>query len=223
MLTQPKQPMSNASFTSPSNAWSPQDWLYPTPTMKASELVILDARLDDLNTLIQGVQAGIPVAILLPDRNGIRQITEILHDYRGLKALHIICHGEPGSLQLGDGYLTRFNCDRYTSQLYQWQTSFAPHAEILLYGCRVAAHLAISGWIDPTFLYHLQSLTGAAIAASSQPVGNPRQGGSWTLDVHTDTITTPLALTPQAQQSYRHLLASTTLSKVQVEICSALR
>ncbi len=176
------------------------------------ELVILDAQLDDLDALIAGIYPGMPVVVLAPDRDGITQISEILSDCRRITALHILSHGAPGTIQLGNSKLTSTTLDRNADQIRQWRSAFASDAEILLYGCQIAAHPTLAGEIDTTLLHQLQSLTGARIAASSTAIGNMAQGGNWVLDVQTEEILTPIALTPLAQKFYRGLLATFTVN-----------
>ncbi|MBE9114026.1 DUF4347 domain-containing protein, partial [Nodosilinea sp. LEGE 07298] len=175
---------------------------------RRSELVILDAQLDDLDTLIAGIYADIPVVLLSPDRDGISQISEILRDRSGITALHILSHGAPGSVQLGNSQLTRHTVESEAGQICQWRSALASDAEILLYGCHIAAHPTRPGEIDTTLLHQLQALTGARVAAASRAIGDAAQGGNWVLDVQTGEILTPLALTPHTQQAYRGLFAT---------------
>jgi CSLREA domain-containing protein len=179
---------------------------------RTSELVILDAQLDYLEDLIAGIGSTIPVALLSPDRDGIVQISEILRDRTNITALHILSHGAPGILQLGNGYLTSATLAHDAEQIRQWRSAFSRDAEILLYGCRLAAHPTIPGAIQTDLLSQLQELTGARIAAASGTVGDRTQGGSWTLDVQTGEIHTAIAITPDAEKTYPGLLATFTVN-----------
>jgi Ca2+-binding RTX toxin-like protein len=179
---------------------------------RTSELVILDAQLDYLEDLIAGIASTIPVALLSPDRDGIVQIGEILRDRTNITALHILSHGAPGVLQLGNSYLTRVALTDDAEQIRQWRSAFSRDAEILLYGCRLAAHPTIPGAIQTNLLQQLQELTGARIAAASGTVGDRTQGGNWTLDVQTGEIHTAIAITPDAQNTYPGLLATFTVN-----------
>jgi CSLREA domain-containing protein len=188
---------------------SPDRVLKPDRT---SELVILDAQLDYLEDLIAGIVSTIPVALLSPDRDGIVQIGEILRDRTNITALHILSHGAPGILQLGNGYLTSATLTHDAEQIRQWRSAFSRDAEILLYGCRLAAHSTIPGAIQTNLLEQLQELTGTRIAAASGTVGDRTQGGNWTLNVQTGEICSVIAITPDAQNTYPGLLATFTVN-----------
>ncbi|MGC9524240.1 MAG: ELWxxDGT repeat protein [Limnospira sp.] len=97
----------------------------PNPTL-CSELVIIDPKVSDWETLAAGVIPGIRAIVLDPNRDGITQITEILQQAeRPVTTLHIISHGSPGCLYIGNTQLSLDTLNRYTPQLQTW---FAPPA-----------------------------------------------------------------------------------------------
>ncbi|WP_199247154.1 tandem-95 repeat protein [[Phormidium] sp. ETS-05] len=91
-------------------------------------------------------------------------------------SVHIISHGEPGSLQLGNTTLNSHNLSRYASQLYQWRKALGESGNLILYGCSVAA-----GSEGLSFIQQLHRILGSGIAAATTPVGNAALGGSWNL------------------------------------------
>ncbi|MGB3558292.1 MAG: DUF4347 domain-containing protein, partial [Geitlerinemataceae cyanobacterium] len=121
-------------------------------------------------------------------RNGIEQITEVLDNYTNLEAIHIVSHGQPGSLQLGNSQLTRRSLQNSIPQLKQWAKALAPDGEIWLYGCRVAAEE-----LGRQFIQTFSQITGMRIAASTTPVGNAALGGNWELDATVGEIRSPWA------------------------------
>jgi Ca2+-binding RTX toxin-like protein len=102
-------------------------------------IAFIDAAVPDCQTLIDGVTPETEVIKLESDRNGIEQITEVLALHSNIDSIHIISHGAPGSLQLGNGCLSADNLSDYSQQLQQWQNAFTPGADILIYGCNVAS------------------------------------------------------------------------------------
>ena len=138
-------------------------------------LVVIDRNVDDISTLVNGVLADAKVLVLNLATDSIEQITRALAE-ETFNSLHIVSHGAPGVLYLGNNPLTLDNLDHYSYQLQEWGVP-----EILLYGCNVAAGDAGSEFID-----QLHQLTGADIAASRTKTGGAAVGGNWDLEVQTN-------------------------------------
>ncbi|WP_236504691.1 DUF4347 domain-containing protein, partial [Tychonema sp. BBK16] len=141
---------------------------------KLREIVILDPTVPESDRLADGIKPDTPTYILEDKTDAIEQITTFLAQYQGIESLHIITHGSPGKIYLGTTELNSSNIENYSQQLQQWRNSFTTNASIILYGCNVAA-----GKSGHQFLTQLNQLTGANIAANSQPTGNWELGGTW--------------------------------------------
>ncbi|MGL5132461.1 MAG: DUF4347 domain-containing protein, partial [Planktothrix sp.] len=139
-------------------------------------VVFIDSSVENYETLLQGVDPSAEVIILDPNQDGIDQISSILSTQKDIDALHIISHGESGSLQLGNTVLDQNTLSKYTEQFQKWQTGLSENADILLYGCNVA-----SGSLGQSFVTNLSQLTQADIAASNDLTGNAALGGNWAL------------------------------------------
>ncbi|MGD2179618.1 DUF4347 domain-containing protein [Lusitaniella coriacea] len=179
--------------------------LRPSNFSPSSTLVFIDATVGDIETLIAGVQPGAEVVILDGNRDGIEQISETLAQRQGIESVQILSHGSAGQVRLGSGDLSSETLQRYASQLQQWQNALTENADILFYGCNLAA--------DGTgmqFIEQLSHLTGADVAASNDLTGNSRLGGDWDLEVFTGTIESDLALQIWVQSAYRAVLDTTT-------------
>ncbi|GBL11704.1 hypothetical protein MSj_03212 [Microcystis aeruginosa Sj] len=137
-------------------------------------VVFLDAGVTDYQTLQAGVIPGIATVVLTPNQDGIEQITAFLQQNPQITTIHLVSHGAPGCLYLGNCQLNLTNIYDYRQQLQNW----AKINHILLYGCQVAA-----GDAGTEFINKLSQITGAKIAASSRRVGNVALGGSWELEV----------------------------------------
>jgi hypothetical protein len=173
---------------------------------KITQIVVIDPTVEDYQSLAPSAEPRKEIFILDRAGDGVEQITELLASYTDLDAVHIVSHGGPGNLQLGSIQLNSDNLDEYGDRLQQWKKALAPNADILLYGCNVAAEIAppIAG---RSFLQRLNQLTGADIAASKNLTGSAALGGDWDLEVTIGSIETALAFTQEAIASYDRVLA----------------
>jgi Ca2+-binding RTX toxin-like protein len=163
-------------------------------------IIFIDTRVADYQSLIANIQPDTEVVILDPTKDGITQITESLLG-KQYDSLHIVSHGSAGSLQLGSNYLNSGNLSQYESQLKQWKASLTEDADILLYGCDVAAEETGVG-----FVQQLSQMTGADVAASNDLTGNDSLGGDWDLEVKTGSIEAPLAFSQQVIEEFGSVL-----------------
>jgi hypothetical protein len=188
------------------------------------EIAFIASDIPDSQTLIAGIKKGIETAILDPNQDAIAQISETLKGKK-YSAIHIICHGAPGHLQLGNTALNIETLPQYTFLIQQWRESLSAEASILLYGCNVAESVGAGSptylrIIDnsnkpaPTppsgnqFLTQLHKLTGAFIAANPNPTGNSERGGTWKLtsSIPPSPQAPKLALTETALKIYSGIL-----------------
>ncbi len=159
-------------------------------------LVIIDANVDHSQHLLNGVVPGVESVLLEGDGDGILQIAQILENHPETDTLHVISHGSPGCLYLGNSQLSLDTLNRYQPQLQQWQLD-----NLLLYGCNVAAGDAGEEFIDK-----LHRLTGAEVAASKSLTGAAVKGGNWELEVRTGLAELAVAFTPEAMARYEGAL-----------------
>ncbi|WP_293129017.1 SdrD B-like domain-containing protein [Microcoleus sp. bin38.metabat.b11b12b14.051] len=175
--------------------------------MKNLQIVFVDSAVEDWQSLAAGVKPGIEVILVDRARDGIEQIAEALQSRKGIESVHIISHGEPGSLQLGKTSLNSDNLETYRDCLKRWFSSSVNSIqnrwEILLYGCNVAA-----GEKGEAFVQKLSKLTKANIAASADITGSAQKGGNWLLEYATGVIEAGLAIEPEVMASYSHALAT---------------
>jgi hypothetical protein len=140
----------------------------------ATTIVFIDASVSDYQTLQTGVIAGVEKVILSPNQNGIEEITDFLQQHPQITTIHIVSHGSPGCLYLGNSQLNLDNISKYADLLQYWQSQ-----NILLYGCNVAA-----GDAGEEFIRKLHEITNATISASTTKTGNAALGGNWELEVN---------------------------------------
>src|SRR4028119_683435 len=108
-------------------------------TPNPSTIVFIDAAVADYQTLLDRVKLGVEAIVIDSHRDGVEQISEVLANRTNIDSIHLVSHGEPGSLQLGKTTLSVDNLEAYGEQLQQWRRALTIDADILIYGCNVAA------------------------------------------------------------------------------------
>ena len=167
----------------------------------STNLVFIDAAVEDYQALVEGLLPGHQAFILSADKDGVEQITHLLSEFENIQTLHIVSHGSSGALHLGSTQLDLERISQYQSQLQSWANALSAEAQILFYGCRVAA-----GDRGLALVRTLNQLTAANIVASTTPTGCSTKGGDWNFDVHTGNIKPSLAFRSEVLESYRSVL-----------------
>ncbi|MDT9227263.1 Ig-like domain-containing protein, partial [Limnospira sp. PMC 1242.20] len=199
--------MINPTATDINSKSFPLEWLFSafrvSETLKTGQqVVIIDSGVKDYRELISGLRAVADVIILSPNRDGVLQIAETLHQYNTIAQIHIICHGSPGCLKLGNVELTSETLPHYSQHLGTLNDKLHD-SSIILYGCQVAA-----GPKGETFLKQLHQLTRANITASTTPTGNHQLGGDWDFQINIgNPIDTNSIFSPVTMATYSHTLA----------------
>jgi hypothetical protein len=177
-----------------------------------TEIVFVDVTTPDYDQLVQDIRARggereIEVVVLDVRKDGVKQITNTLTEREGVSALHIISHGADGSIQLGKTSLTFDSLLKNASQIKRWGQALTQEADLLIYGCDVAASAE-----GKSLIQALSRLTGADVAASDDATGAAEQGGDWELEYTTGLIDTRSAISLQAQLDWRGTLATYTVT-----------
>ena len=153
----------------------------PPPAGDPFDLVLLSPEL--AGSVPQAELAGARVVVLEAGRDGIGQIGAALAAHPGAAVVRLFSHGEPGTVLVAGQAITKDTLVEQTEAIAAWRQHLAPGAEILLYGCSVAATPEGRSLVDG-----LAALTGAAVAASITPTGSAAQGGGLTLGYATGPI-----------------------------------
>lgn len=161
-----------------------------TVTNHKLSVLFVDSAVEDYQILISAVKPNVEIFTLNGDQDGVLQISNRLETlyrrqlYNNFDLeIHILSHGSPGCLYLGNSELNLSNLDIHINEVQNWFTpcshlSNRPYSSgLYLYGCNVAA-----GDAGEEFLAKLNHSTGANIYASTTKVGHPDAGGNWTLD-----------------------------------------
>ncbi|MFZ3017582.1 MAG: DUF4347 domain-containing protein, partial [Gallionella sp.] len=150
-----------------------------------TEIVFVESNVADYQTLLNGVTPGAEVHVLDAAQDGLAQIAGILDGRSGIDAIHIVSHGSEGSLQLGGLSLTADNLQDHAADLATIGGALDANADILLYGCDVAAGSDGAALVDA-----LAQATQADIAASTDTTGAAAMGGDWALEYAAGAIDT---------------------------------
>jgi VCBS repeat-containing protein len=155
------------------------------PTQPAAtaphEVYVVDQNIANWQQLAASVPPGAQLVLLDSGSSGVQQLADALSGQTGITALHILSHGSTGEITLGNEQVDLAGLDR---SAVAWRTigaSLSADADILLYGCDVAADGA-------QFSQALGNLTGADVASSTDATGSAARGADWTLESSTGHI-----------------------------------
>uniref|UniRef100_UPI0035664008 DUF4347 domain-containing protein n=1 Tax=Psychromonas sp. TaxID=1884585 RepID=UPI0035664008 len=171
------------------------------------ELLVIDAGVEDYSLLVESLQAQagddtiLEVLILDSNRNGIEQLSEILADRQDLDALHLISHGSSGSLQIGNSQITQVELAQNSQVISGWANAFSADADLLIYGCDLAADAQGELFIDT-----LATLTATDVAASDDLTGSAGLGGDWELEYQSGDIESGEFFSNVDLNDWQHLL-----------------
>lgn len=154
------------------------------------ELVAIDARVPEAARLYDLLFGGADssgkyeLLVLAPEDDAFDALGRILPAADvTFDAVHLIGHGSGGAMQLGANRLDGDSVLAHAEQLFQWRAYLADDADLLLYGCDVAAQPSGAAWLTL-----LAAITGADVAASDDLSGTGRLGGDWDLEFRVGTI-----------------------------------
>jgi uncharacterized repeat protein (TIGR02059 family) len=151
-----------------------------------SEVVFVDTRIEDYETIVAGVAPGVEVVLIQASGDGFAQMAQALAGRTDLAAIHIVGHGQPGVLMLGSATLTAGDLEAHAAELGSIGGALGPDGDIQLWGCEIGA-----GAKGAAFIQALADATGADIAASDDLTG---AGGDWALEVTAGDVSASGAL-----------------------------
>ncbi len=178
------------------------------------ELVLVDHTLPDVDQLRDALQQSDTLVVMLTKEvDGIDDITEILSHFEDLEALHIVSHGSAGSVVLGNTVLDSASLKGSASDVARWGDSLSADADILFYGCDLAADDAGVELIES-----ISQLTGRDVAASDDLTGHAALGGDYDLEYATGAIHTGIVFDDGLQQSWTHTLTADLVARGETAI-----
>ena len=178
--------------------------VFEAPTR--SELIVIDASVPDAEGLLAGIREDPNTDYQLlwidADANPFDTIGERLAGAAELDAIHIVSHGASGALQLGATTLTLDNFHQFAQSLEAWGAYLADDADLLLYGCNLAA-----GEQGEALLSALGAATGMDIKASTDLTASSTDG-DWDLEYQIGVVESQLAFDESAVVEWQGSLAT---------------
>ena len=171
------------------------------PNPAATELLFVDPRVADWQTLAAGVNGNVQVIVLDPARDAIEQVTQALDHRSGITAINFLAYGTAGSVEIGNAPLDAASVSAHAAEIAHWSDHLAANADIVFWSCDVA-----QGASGQALLADLHTLTGAQVAASTDAIGSAALGGTWTLNAETGHIDAAVPFTGAALAAYTGVL-----------------
>ena len=176
-----------------------------------TELVVVDISVPDHQRFIddivsqQGHEQDIHILTIDSRHDDLASLSIRLEQYNSLSALHLISHGAPGELQIGQTVLSLDTVDLWQEELSQWASALSQDGDILIYGCDVA-----SSEHGQRLVERLANYTQADVAASDDLTGHARFGADWDLEFQLGTIESQTLLSTDFVEHWTHTLDITS-------------
>ena len=212
--------------SSPSAGMPARDWpiaggltqlTLPRPPAR-SELFFIDAGVADPGAFWLAAPKGATVVCIPTGVDSWSFMAQEASRFEGLRAIHIVSHGQPGAVVLNGQHYAAVDLDPLAIPLHQIGRALSKNGDIFLYGCEVGAGVA-----GQNLLNTLAALTGADIAASKDKTGNAAQGGNWDLEIVTGRTAPSLALNATRMAGYDALLSYNKVTTTANRIAGPLR
>ncbi|MGD7037264.1 VCBS domain-containing protein, partial [Alkalicoccus sp. WONF2802] len=166
-------------------------------------IYFIDNSLYDIDILVAGLPENAIYQVIDSGADGLDQIMTTLEHHGEFDAIHIISHGQPGAIQLGNSLIDRSTLTERSADFEHLGSFISENGDILLYGCNVG-----EGDEGHAFVHELAQLTNADVAASLDATGPSVLGGNWVLELSTGEIAVDGFLSNEAMEAYSGLLAT---------------
>ena len=193
----------------PDNVDAPAAESQDADAQEVTSIVFVDSSVEDYQQLVDDIDqsGGTQVVLIDSQSDGIDQISEYLSRHTGIESVHIVSHGTDGEVRLGNTLLNANTLDAYAGQIAAWSSSLTSSADILFYGCDLAASEDGQHLIEA-----LSELTGADINASDDLTGHADLGGDWNLEYVVGHIETDVIFSVTVQQDWLGTLDAVNVS-----------
>jgi hypothetical protein len=155
-----------------------------TTTTTSQSIAFIDSQVEQHSALAALIPAGVECVVLDDRFDGMDQICGHLQGRNGVGAIHLISHGTPGTLSLGNSLVGHEYLAAHQQALRAMGEALAPSADVLIYGCNVAA-----GDVGKSFIEKLSAMLGANVAASCVATGAVAWGGNAGLEIEVGRVT----------------------------------
>ena len=176
----------------------------PNAETAAREIVFVDSRVKDADTLLKGFSPNAQVVYLKAGEDGLKQMAAALGEHGDAGAVHVLAHGSEGQMWLGTTFLDASTLAGHGETLAAIGRGMTADGDLLVYACNLA-----QGEVGAQFVSSLAALTGADVAASDNRTGT---GGDWELEIATGHIETAPGVSGDTASDYQHALATLTVT-----------
>lgn len=164
-------------------------------------IVVIDSAVPD-SGLVARELPGYTVVIMDKSNDPLKSIADAMEHFGSVNSLVVVSHGGDGGLSLGGEWIDQQALTSGSGAVARIRQSLSDDAEILLYGCDVAA--TETGQL---FVSTLAKMTDTTVAASTDTTGHSRNGGDWDLEFSAGGAQTSQPFSQQFMQDYRYTLS----------------
>jgi large repetitive protein len=168
---------------------------------KATEVLFVDPRVANWQTLAASVDKSVQVIVIDPNRDGISQVTQALQGRSDLKSIQFLTYGSAGQIELGNAPITADALAAAKQQVASWSDHLASNADIEFWGCDVGQGASGQQFVDT-----VHALTGAQVGASTDATGAASLDGNWTLERTTGALAIGSPFSESAIAAYHGVL-----------------
>ncbi len=174
------------------------------PAASPPAIVFIDSEVENLAALTAELSPDAEWHLIPEQSDAIDYISRILELRSDLQSVHLISHGKSGIVKLGGQEIDATVFRQRADEISRWSKSLAPTADILIYGCEVAADAA-----GQALLHTIADVTKRDVAASDDRTGHNRFAADWTLEKSVGTIEASLAFSTAVMDRFDSYLAIT--------------
>ena len=168
------------------------------------EVVFIDSGIPNREMIVADLSGFKSAEIIVLDagRDGLQQISLSLAERNDVAAVHVISHGSEGQIHLGSTTLSNENISAHAGQIANWSSSLHADADILFYGCNLAADSD-----GQELLETISALTDSDVAGSTDLTGHESLGGDWDLEFTQGVVDTRAITSFGLQEEWLAILA----------------
>ena len=168
------------------------------------EIAFVDMSVEGAEKLLDYLSSDVEVVILDSTRDGLEQIVETLRGRSGIDAIHILSHGNEGSLKLGAATLNAGTMrGQYADDLQRIGNSLSESGDILIWGCDFGR-----GAVGRDAVQLMADLTDADIAASTDLTGHASLNADWDLELKIGSIEARRIVTENGVQQWQGVMSN---------------
>ena len=149
----------------------------------ASRLVVIDASLAGHPGIATSFGADATILYQSSSDDLFANVRDALAAEASVSSIHLVGHGAPGSMTLGDVTFSADGVDDLAGGLVAWNRLAAPGADLLLWGCDVA------GGDGASLVDLIREQSGFDVAASIDVTGPAALGGDFDLEYVVGDVT----------------------------------